>query len=263
MVDFKYNKPEILAKNVLESSGIDIPTEIPISDIILGNGAFYSEKPLKNKDGEIVSLGECSIITVNSEIAFETRRRFAAAHELGHFKMHRDIKPVFSDTELHLLCWYQGGEHEMEANTFAAEFLMPSEIFYKSCFISKKFGPNVINHLAEKFQVSKTATILRFAKRGNHPVMVVCCKDNRMKWWKKSNDFRPFLEFEQDKHPPTGSVAYEFFTTGKVYFGDVAKQELWKSDWFQMREDECDTKFYEYCLYAKSYNYTLSIIWED
>src|SRR5579863_5452529 len=250
---FKYTKAECAALAVLESAGLDDPTELPISDVILGNGAFYQEKPLTNKDGEIVSLGDRSIITVNSDLSFETRKRFAAVHELGHFKMHRTIKLIFSDTELHLLSWYQGGEHEIEANEFAAEFLMPSELFHKSSFAKRKFGPDVIEHLAAKFMVSKTATILRFVKRGNHPVMIVCCRDNQMKWWKKSDDFYPYLEFERDKRPPTGSVAYELFTSGKVYYGDESQQQIWKSDWFTIREDEQDSKFYEYCLYAKSF----------
>ena len=105
---------------------------------------------------------------------------------------------------------------------------MPSEIFYNECK-GKKFGPNVIEHLANRFQVSKTATVLKFVKRGNHPVFIVYCKDNKMKWWKKSEDFYYYSLFEYDAPPPTGSVAYELFTTKKVYIGDEAKQEVWKA----------------------------------
>ncbi|MGB4774581.1 MAG: hypothetical protein WBP45_05385, partial [Daejeonella sp.] len=66
-----------------------------------------------------------------------------------------------------------------------------------------------------------------------------------------------------DAPPPTGSVAYEVFTKGKTYYGDESKQDIWKSDWFQMKnDDEPDSRFFEYCLHAKSYNYTISVIWE-
>ena len=84
-----------------------------------------------------------------------------------------------------------------------------------------------------------------------------------MKWWKASHDFRHFLEFGYNQHPPVGSVANEIFTKGKVYKGDEEQQQIWKSDWFRMRDDESESKFYEYCLHAKSFNYTISIIWED
>ena len=217
---------------------------------------------MQGKEGEIVSVGNKSIIQVNSNIQFETKKRFAAAHELGHYEMHRNLQPIFSDTEEDLMNWYKAGPNEMEANEFAAEFLMPSEKFHKECE-KKIFGPDVIEHLANYFQVSKTATILRFVKRGNHPVFIIYCKDNKMKWWKKSDDFYHYSLFESNQIPPTGSVAYELFTTKKIYTGDELKQDIYKSDWFRMRDDdETDTKFFEYCLFVKSYNYSISVIWE-
>jgi Zn-dependent peptidase ImmA (M78 family) len=260
--NFHYTPAEIRAKKVLDECGLNDPTEEPIPVIIRGRKAFYEEVPLNGKEGEIVSVGSRSIITVNSDIQFETKKRFAAAHEMGHYEMHRHIKPVFSDTEEDLLSWYRGGPHELEANEFAAEFLMPTDIFHKECE-RKKFEPKVIIHLSDRFQVSKSATILRFVKRGNHPVFVMYCKDGKMKWWKKSEDFYHFSVYEYDAPPPSGTVAYEMFSGKKTYSGDEAKQDIWKSDWFHMRSDrEQDTRFYEYCLFARSFNYTLSVIWE-
>lgn len=259
---FKFSKAELIAKKVLDECGIDDPTEFPLNEIILSRKAFYEEVPLNGKEGEIVSYHGKSIIHVNSDIPFESKKRFAAAHELGHYEMHRALQPIFSDTEEDMMNWYKAGPHEMEANEFAAEFLMPSEVFYKECE-RRKFGPDVIEHLSNRFQVSKTAAILKFVKRGNHPVVIVCCKDNKMKWWKPSDDFRYFLEFERDAPPPSGSVAYELFTSRKIYTGDELKQQIWKSDWFRMRnDDEPDTPFFEYCLFVKSLNYSISVIWE-
>jgi Zn-dependent peptidase ImmA (M78 family) len=259
---FKYSKAELIAKKVLDECGLDDPIEIPLNEIILSRKAFYEEVPLDGKDGEIISYHGKSIIQVNSKIPYKSRKRFAAAHELGHYEMHRNLQPVFSDTEEDMLNWYKAGPHEMEANEFAAEFLMPSEVFYKECE-RRKFGPDVIEHLSDRFLVSKTAAILKFVKRGNHPVVVVYCKDNKMKWWKSSDGFRYFLEFERDAPAPSGSVAYELFSTKKIYTGDESKQQVWKSDWFRMRnDDDPDSPFFEYCLFVKSFNYSISVIWE-
>jgi Zn-dependent peptidase ImmA (M78 family) len=260
-MDFNYSKAALAAKLVLEECGLDDPSGYPISEIILGRKAFYEEVPLDGKEGEIISYGGKSIIQVNSNIQFASKRRFAAAHELGHYEMHRNLHPIFSDTEEDLMNWYKAGPQEMEANEFASEFLMPSDQFYTEC-ARKKFGPEIIEHLANRFQVSKTATILKFVHAGNHPVAVVYCKDNLMKWFKVSKDFRYFIEFERDQKPPEGSVAYELFTTNKVYIGDELKQDIWKSDWFRMRDGEIDSKFHEYCLFVKSFNYSISVIWE-
>jgi len=259
---FHYSPAEIKAKTVLDECGLSDPTTFPLPIIIQGRNAFYEELPLDGKEGEIVSVDDRSIITVNSNIAFETKKRFAAAHELGHFEMHRTLQPIYSDTEEDLMNWYKGGPHEVEANQFAAEFLMPSEVFHKECE-RKKFEPKVIEQLANRFQVSKTAAILKFVKRGNHPVCVVFCKNNKMKWFKKSDDFHPYPLFSYDSTPPTGTVAYEMFLGKKAYFGDEAKQDIWRSDWFEMKsDDDSDSRFFEYCLHAKSFNYTLSVIWE-
>lgn len=255
-------KAEKAAKTVLEECGLKDPTELSMSEIILGRKAFYQEKPLIGKEGEIVSIGGKSVITINSKINFESKKRFVAAHEMGHYEMHRDLLPIVIDTEYDLINWYKAGQQETEANEFAAEFLMPSELFYDECK-GKIFGPNIIDSLADRFQVSKTATILKFVKSGNYPVCLVYGHNNRMKWWKKSEDFINYLKFEHDDPPPSGSVAHELFTLDKSYFKEERKQEIWKSTWFELRPDEQDKIIYEYCLFAKSYNYTLSVIWED
>jgi Zn-dependent peptidase ImmA (M78 family) len=257
----KFSKSELTARRVLEECGLEDPSLYQMSKIIMGRKAFYEEKPLVGKEGEIVSVGNRSIITVNSNIEFEAKKRFAAAHELGHFEMHRTLKPIFSDTEADMLSWYQGGPHEMEANEFAAEFLMPSEAFYKECE-GKKFSPKVIEHLARRFKVSKTAAILKFVKRGNYPVFVVYCKDNKMKWFKKSDDWRYFSLFSSNLTPPTGTVAYEIFNTKKVYLSDELEQPVWKSDWFDTKYDNKEYQFSEYCLFVRVYNYSISVIWE-
>jgi Zn-dependent peptidase ImmA (M78 family) len=260
-MEFKYSKGEAVAKRLLYDSGIDDPSEVEIKEIILGRKAFYQEKPLKNKEAEIVSYGGRSTITINSEIEFESKKRFAAAHELGHYEMHRDLT-VIVDSEADLLNWYKGGEQENEANDFAAELLMPSDVFYKECF-RRVLNPSVIEQLSLKFKVSKTAAILRFVRRGNYPVCIVYCKDNKMKWWKSSEDFKYFLRFNRNLNPPTGSVAYEIFTKGKYYLKDDLKQDIWKSDWFELYPDEPDSRFYEYCIYSPTHNYSISILWED
>lgn len=261
-VTLKYSKGELVAKKVLAECGLDDPTNYDLREIILGRKAFYREVPLNGKDGEIISYSGRSIIQVNSNIPYETRKRFAAAHELGHYEMHRKDAPVIFDTEEDMMNWYKAGPREEEANDFAAEFLMPSEIFFDECRKSK-FSPKVIAHLSERFQTSKTATILKFVKRGNHPVVIVYCKDNKMKWWKPSVDFKYYLEFQRDAPPPTGSVAYEVFTKKKFYSDDELQQQIWKGDWLRLNKDETETPFFEYCLYVKSYNYTISIIWEN
>jgi Zn-dependent peptidase ImmA (M78 family) len=252
--------PSSYAIHLLERCGLNDPTEIPLDTIVKGLGIFYDEKPLKKCEGRIVTFGNRTLITINSEIAFEGKRRYAMAHEIGHFEMHRDKIPVITDSEENFVDWLKHGEHEKEANEFAAEFLMPQNIFSKEC--KSKISPELIKQLSSRFQTSLTSTILRYVEFGNHEVCVVYCKNNKMKWWKKSKDFHHFLNFKRDEHPPGGSVAYEMFTKRTFYTDAELKQQIWKSDWFE-NKDESDPPFYEYCVYVPSYNYTISLIWEE
>ncbi len=254
-------KAESAALKVRIECGIIDHTEFNLKEIILGRRIFYQEKPLLGKESEIVTNNGRSIITINSAIEYESKKRFVAAHELGHYEMHRELEPIIVDTESDLINWYKSGPHEIEANEFAAEFLMPGHLFRAEC-AGRYFGPNVIDHLSEVFQVSKTATILRFIKEGNHPICIVYCFKNQMKWWKKSNDFKYFLNFAYGLHPPSGSVANEIFEQNKSYYDDERKQKIFKSTWFELQEYEQDKVFYEYCLYVPSYSYVISVIWE-
>ncbi|MGA2623821.1 MAG: ImmA/IrrE family metallo-endopeptidase [Bacteroidota bacterium] len=258
------SRAEIVASNVLEECGITDPLQLPVDVILNSKDLLIKEEEIDGAEGRIVMNETSGVITINSKIQIPTKKRFVLAHELGHFELHRNKTKIYNDDDDTLNRWYDAkfAVEETEANEFAAEFLMPSEIFHSECK-GKKFGPEVIDYLASRFQVSKTAAILKFANRGNHPICIVYCKANRMKWWKKSDDFRYFLNFQRDHKPPGDSVAYEVFTTPNRYYDDEQKQNIWKSTWFELKHDERDKPFYEFCLFASSYNYTLSVIWED
>lgn len=92
---FAYTEPEIIAQKVLAECGLEDPANEDLTEIIFGRGAFYQEKMLESKAGEILTLNDYSIITINAGIRYPYRKRFAAAHELGHYEMHRKTTPLF------------------------------------------------------------------------------------------------------------------------------------------------------------------------
>lgn len=258
-----FSRAELEARKTLEELGLKHPANEDLENIVFSLGAYYQEKKLNGKEGRIVSHGNESIITINSEISYPTKKRFCIAHEIGHYILHRNLVPLINDTELDLLNWFSQGPQEREANEFAAEFLMPAEEFSNFCF-RKKFSPTLLAEISSFFKTSMTSTIMRFVEKGNHPICVVCSQDDKMNWFKPSKDFRYFLEFEKEKPLPTDSVAHEIFTSANKYSNDQDElEEIWKSTWFKYNEYDEFNKFYEYCLYAPSYGYCLSVIWED
>ena len=97
------------------------------------------------------------------------RRRFTAAHELGHYLLHRDL----IDGRVHLDRLYSDGghdnpyaplspPHEVQANQFAADLLMPASR------LKEMYDPRNDNlrELAELCFVSIAAMAIRLKSIG-------------------------------------------------------------------------------------------------
>ena len=91
------------------------------------------------------------------------RIRFSIAHEIGHLVLHL-LKP---DGEIKSLQNtyqnFRSSEEELEANEFAAAFLMPTDLFKESCQhnADSHNGKIYIEELAKKFDVSTSAATVR------------------------------------------------------------------------------------------------------
>lgn len=100
------------------------------------------ETPDDPVDGFLFTAGEIGWAFVNASDILP-RRRFTAAHELGHFVLHRDRMGRYRADATIRENAEDPDEMESEANRFAAELLMPEEILiaradelrndYKAC----------------------------------------------------------------------------------------------------------------------------------
>lgn len=265
------------AQNILEQFGIDDSlslASLSMKDLIQARGAFYEESSMDGKDGRIVTFNGRSVITINKLITDTGKKRFAAAHELGHYELHKHLV-VNADSHSDLCNWFQAGYHEKEANEFASELLMPQKIFREQCH-EKKFGPDLIDHLSRTFVVSKTAAILRFIKEGNHPICVFCSQDNKVKWWQMSKEMETmeheFIEHEKWVRyrigvstkfpPPPESVAGQLMNDPRQGQNISRFQEIDKSTWFYTLPED-NPVMYEYCNFIPTYNFALSVVWAD
>ncbi len=257
------SKGKSAARKLIFECGIEDPTEFPLDLIVSGRGAILIEKPLKNSEGRIVFGKSKAIITVNSEINYAGKKRFVIAHELGHFEMHRNLVPVHHDTDA-TLEYFKNGHQETEANEFASELLMPEHIFKNEC-IGKKFGPDLLRSLANRFQTSITSVAYKYFELGNQPICLFYSHDNKVKYWKRPDGYPHFVNDRTKLPPPEDSVAAEFFDDNKIYTKEQSKQQIWKSTWFKLKhwENDNDSKFYEYCIVTPAHNTVLSIVWEE
>ena len=117
--------------------------------------------------GAIKQLPEGVTIFVNDKDN-EKRKLFTIAHELGHFFLHtNDLNSgiiSYRDSELYSKYDVEGRRKEEEANHFAAELLMPREIFV-SYFLNHSKLPfaALISEMGGFFGVSESAIKIRLA----------------------------------------------------------------------------------------------------
>lgn len=257
------SKGKYAAQRLMNECGIDDPTEFPLELIVFGRGATLIEKPLNNSEGRIVFGDKKTIITINSDIEFKGKKRFVIAHELGHFEMHRDLIAIHNDTDA-TLEFFKNGYQETEANEFASELLMPENLFKLECK-GKKFSPDLLRSLSERFQTSITSVAYKYFELGDHPICLFYSYNNQVKYWKRPEGYNHFIVERTHLAPPEDSVASEFFSTSKIYPRHESKQQIWKSTWFELRhwENDNDYRFFEYCIITPKFNTVLSIVWEE
>ena len=254
----------IAAQNLMNECGIDSIDELPLEVLVAARGATLIQKSMKKADGRIVMTPSRNIITINSDIQYEGKRRFTLAHELGHLEMHRDKLLQHSDTDA-TLQYFKSGNQETEANEFASELLMPRKQFIEECQ-DKPFSPNLLRELAIKFKTSITSVTYKYFELGPHPICLFYCYNNKVKYWKWKEGYPHFINDRTKLAPPSDSVASEWFDQGIIYPQNDSKQEIVKSTWFVLNEkweSDDDYNFWEYCIVTKNFNTTLSIVWED
>jgi Zn-dependent peptidase ImmA (M78 family) len=252
--------PSFAARKLLNQLGITDMAPIDLKDLIIYHNGMVKEADLKNCDGRLVMKQGRSIVTIDSKIEFGQRKRYVLAHELGHILLHADQEASFTDDDT-TLEGYKKGPQEKEANDFAAELLMPGDLFKASCE-KKKFSPELISELAQKFNTSLTSTVYRFVDLGNHPIATFYSKNKSVQYWKKSADLYYKIPDINKLNVPSDSVANEFYAYNRIYPRKDAKQEITKSTWFELGKYDEDTQMYEFCIVTPQYNSVLSIIWE-
>lgn len=122
----------------------------------------------REASGILLRTGGRTICVLNANDHYN-RRRFTLAHEIGHYVLHPPRESYIDRTYARNERSSEGVDrHEIEANAFAAELLMPEQLI-------KAHAPqrlNVIEHddeireLARLFKVSPQAMTLRLANLG-------------------------------------------------------------------------------------------------
>lgn len=142
-------------------------------------------EPLPDGTSGLISIDENNTKIVVNENHHPNRQRFTAAHEIGHYELHRNLRSMFLDGSFskgiseknsnNKKTFHRDGkshtgdnEVEVEANRYAAALIMPEELVFQeikmlSIDLADEFD---VKRLAQKFKVSEQAMTHRVGSLG-------------------------------------------------------------------------------------------------
>lgn len=259
--------PAYAAERVLEELGVSDPSDLLLlPQIARARGARVKERVLQGAEARLTVLGKKGIITIPPGTVSFQRKRFSIAHELGHFEMHRDIGLVQSCEAKNINWEFQNSNPDLEkqANEFASMLLLPGRFFAPLC---KEADPSLdlIADLSERFQVSLTATAIRYLCFCDEPVALIFSENGRMKWFQGSGSFTELkedLKLYIDLRARLDDSTY----AARLSHGNSApkiSKRVRASAWFSSGEYSQEAVIQEQSWSMPAFNAVLTLLWID
>jgi Zn-dependent peptidase ImmA (M78 family) len=172
------------AEKILLGLGITDPADIDLEAIAWSLGALVKYRPMDKCEATIVGSSKRAVIAVNSNSS-PTRQRFSIGHEIGHWHHHRGRM---------LLCGQKDIGNpaddalnvERQADNFASDLILPNFLFRPAARKIKRVSLDAIRDLAEVFQASATATIIKLIEADDFSIMAVCHGKKHRRWFRRA-----------------------------------------------------------------------------
>ena len=246
------------ASRIWNLYGMKSPEEMVLEDLAMAMNIFVVDARLDSAAARLVRKDNYGLIRVSDNLRHTGQRRFAIAHEIGHFQLHQKISQLLACTDSDVRASYRSSPYEVEASIFAGALLMPTDIFRER--VGKRL-PNakVISDLANQFDTSLTATALRYVETSKDYCVFVVSENGRICWWRSSESFGNHeLWLDSRTTLPRYSAAAQCFHDGKVPTDPI---EVDFKDWFgEMARIETDFVF-EQAIPLPNFNQVISLIW--
>lgn len=252
--------PTRRAQAIIADFSVTNAADIPLEEIMVDRRVFPEQALLEGCEARLVlnSKRDAGFATVDSSIPEPGRKRFALAHELGHFELHRSRRGTWMCRGDDFLKWYNTAQEEPEANAFAAELLMPRDLFGSRC-VGVKPGFSSVLGLAEVFGTSLTSTAVRYTEVGNYPCGLVASRGGEIRWFRTAPDF-PHRIRSVGSRLDALSCAGDHFLNGTSV--PSSPERVDPGSWLE-DPSSCESGFlYEECVAMPNYGTVLSLIWE-
>lgn len=230
----------------------DKPEPVPVDDIAMDHGILCLEAKLTGCLARLVRKGNRGVIRTHDGIRESGRRRFAVAHELGHWFLHESESQFFICTGEDMRD-YKRSPVEVEANLFASELLLPTAVFRP---LAEATNPRLdsIKDLASKFDTSLTATGMRFVDENRYECILVLSTGGVVIWSKQKGG-RSGLRIEKGMNLSPDSLAFYAPTNG-----DCNPQVVAAEAWITQNAFNRKLEITEQSWFLRDYNSVLSLL---
>jgi hypothetical protein len=192
-------------------------------------------------------------VALRRTIAEEGRKRFTLAHEIGHYLLPNQQEALRPCVPTEIESWSaETAGYEVDANTFAAEVLMPRERIGSALKAAPALA--AARALAAELGTSLTATLLRLVESSTFRVALVVSRGGRSQWYRASPEFARAVRLGPlDER--TGPAAY--FRTGTLPSG---VQKIHADAWLFDSNLRKDAATWEESAALTAYNIVLTLL---
>lgn len=236
--------------------GFTSPKDLVLEDLAYALGVLVVEGPLDSADARLVRKGKKGLVRIKESIPEPGRKRFALAHEIGHWILHENVSQIVACTDADMLSSYKASVPELEASYFASALLMPEELF-AARIVGTTPTAKVLSKLASDFGISLTAAAVRYVDLRDDYCALVVSEDGKVRWWRESRDFKGNFWIDPGTKLSSNTVA------GSIFRGDQPSGRPEKVDFTAwLPESSLESHIIiEEAVWMPRYRQVLSLLW--
>jgi Zn-dependent peptidase ImmA (M78 family) len=228
-----------------------------IEAITEAHGIEIVSAHLEGADAQFIRIGNKITIQISDRITDPLARRFTIAHELGHLVLGH---PTQVPSRTHSPGARGASIHELEANAFAAELLMP-EYLLREKFDLSLADLQVPKQISAQCRVSILASAIRFVELAREPcaaVFSVATKNGqgKVRWVASTPRFDFDYRITRGRPLSPETIASGFFVAGAVV---AERRRVPPLAWFDAHPSKAEV--FEHAVCSHEFRTVLSMVW--
>jgi Zn-dependent peptidase ImmA (M78 family) len=194
-------------------------------------------------------------IAINRNIRESGRQLFTIAHEIGHYLLPGQQRQSDICGKYEVSHWGPSlPRSELDANTFAAEILMPTEVMNQR-FLKPEPSFDLVKAIAMQCGTTLTASGYRLVELSSFRVAIVWSSAEKAVWYKASGEFsRAIRRGALAKE----TYAFDAFTNGTI---PDRLEPVPASAWLYESNLKPDAKVWEHSLPLRAYGGVLTLLY--